>query len=104
MGGGAFDFMAFLPLVLIFIVFYFLLIRPQQKKVKEHQDMLSALRRGDKVVTNGGIIGTVAKITSDSEILVEISEGVRVRVVRSMVSQVLAKTSLEETAAITKQS
>lgn len=87
-----FDFMSFLPIVMIFGIFYFLLIRPQQKKVKEHQAMLAAIRRGDKIVTNGGIIGTVSKLTSDRELLVEIADGVRVRILRGMIAEVLAKT------------
>ncbi len=90
--GSGFDVMAFLPLVLIFGVFYFLLIRPQQKKMKAHQDMLASIRRGDKVVTNGGIIGTVVKLTNDRELQVEIADNVRVRVLRSMIAEVLAKT------------
>jgi preprotein translocase subunit YajC len=82
----------FLPIVLIFVVFYFLLIRPQQKKMREHREMLSAIRRGDRVVTGGGIIGTVIKVIEESEELqVEIAEGVRVRVQRPAVSAVLAK-------------
>jgi len=81
----------FLPLVLIFVVFYFLLIRPQQKKAKEHRATLGALRRGDRVVTGGGIIGTVARIDSPEELSIDIAEGVRVRVVRSTISSVLAK-------------
>jgi preprotein translocase subunit YajC len=89
---SGFDVMAFLPLILIFAVFYFLLIRPQQKKLKAHQDMLANIRRGDKVVTNGGIIGTVVKLTNDRELQVEISENVRVRVLRSMIAEILAKT------------
>ncbi len=92
MGSQGFDFMAFLPLIMIFVIFYFLLLRPQQKKMKEHQNMLSALRRGDKIVTNGGIIGTISKVVDDHELQVDIAEGVRVRVLRSMVSSVLAKT------------
>lgn len=91
---AGFDFMSFLPIILIFGIFYFLLIRPQQKKVREHQTMLSAIRRGDKVVTNGGIIGTVTKLTSDKELQVEISDGVRVRILRSMIAEVLAKTEV----------
>ena len=83
---------SFLPLILIFVVFYFLLIRPQQKKQKSHREMLSALHRGDRIVTGGGVIGTVTKILSDTEITVEISEGVKVRVMRGMVSDVIAKT------------
>jgi preprotein translocase subunit YajC len=90
--GSGFDIMAFLPLVLIFGVFYFLLIRPQQKKLKAHQDMLAGIRRGDKVVTNGGIIGTVVKLTNDRELQVEIADNVKVRVLRSMVAEILAKT------------
>jgi preprotein translocase subunit YajC len=90
--GGAAGLMSFLPLVLIFVVFYFLLIRPQQKKLKEHKGMLEALRRGDRVVTGGGIIGTIVKINADDELVVEIAEGVRVRVLRSTINLVLAKT------------
>ncbi|MBO0737966.1 MAG: preprotein translocase subunit YajC [Alphaproteobacteria bacterium] len=81
----------FLPLVLIFVVFYFLLIRPQQKKAKDHKAMLDALRRGDRVVTGGGIIGTVARVDNPEEATVDIAEGVRVRVLRSTISSVLAK-------------
>lgn len=82
----------FLPLVLIFVVFYFLLIRPQQKRMKQHKEMLGQLRRGDRVVTAGGIIGTVNKMVNDTEVSIEISEGVRVRVVRSTITEVLSKT------------
>jgi preprotein translocase subunit YajC len=81
----------FLPLVLIFVVFYFLLIRPQQKKAKEHRATLEALRRGDRVVTGGGIIGTVARLDSPEEVSIDIAEGVRVRVVRSTITSVVAK-------------
>ena len=91
-GGGASALTSILPLVLIFVVFYFLLIRPQQKKVKQHKALVEALRRGDRVVTGGGLIGTVSKVINDSEIQVEIAEGVRVRIVRSMVQEVLSKT------------
>ena len=91
-GGGAGALTSLLPLVLIFVVFYFLLIRPQQKKVKEHKAMVEALRRGDRVVTGGGLIGTVSKVINDGEVQVEIAEGVRVRIVRSMVQEVLSKT------------
>ena len=82
----------FVPLILIFAIMYFLLIRPQQKKVKEHLAMVAALRRGDQVVTQGGIIGKVVKVKEDNEIEVELAEGVKVRVVKSTVSQVLSKT------------
>ena len=89
--GAGFDIMALAPLVLIFVVFYFLLIRPQQKKMKQHKDMLSAVRRGDKVVV-GGIIGSVAKVVSDTEVSVEIADGVRVRVLRGAITEILSKT------------
>jgi preprotein translocase subunit YajC len=89
-GPGALQ--AFLPIILIFVVFYFLLIRPQQKKMKQHKEMLGAVRRGDKIVTGGGIVGTVTKVIDDAEVMVEIAEGVKVRVHRSLISSVLAKT------------
>jgi preprotein translocase subunit YajC len=81
----------FLPLVLIFVVFYFLLIRPQQRKQKDHRGMLESLRRGDRVVTGGGIIGTVNKVVGTEEVEVDIAQSVRVRVVRSTITSVLAK-------------
>ncbi len=96
-GGAGFDLVSLAPLVLIFVVFYFLLIRPQQKKAKEHRAMVGALRRGDRVVTSGGIIGQVTKVLSDTELQVEIAEGVRVRVARSAVSEVVSKTAPAET-------
>ena len=91
-GGAApgFDLISLLPLVLIFVVFYFLLIRPQQKKMKLHREMISALKRGDKVLTAGGIIGNIVKV-EDGELLVEIAKDVRVRVARGTVSDVLSK-------------
>jgi len=82
----------FLPLILIFAIMYFLLIRPQQKKVKEHQKMVEALRRGDQVVTQGGLLGKVSKVKDENEIEVELAEGVKVRVVKSTIAQVLSKT------------
>ena len=81
----------FLPLILIFIVFYFLLIRPQQKKAKDQRAMLDALRRGDRVVTGGGILGTVSKVVSPEEVEIDIASGVRVKVLRSTITTVLAK-------------
>jgi preprotein translocase subunit YajC len=81
----------FLPLVLIFVVFYFLLIRPQQKKQKDHRAMLDTLRRGDRIVTGGGFLGTVSKVTSPEEIEVDLAPNVRVRVLRSTITSVLAK-------------
>ena len=88
-GGGGFDVMSLLPIFLIFIVFYFLLLRPQQKKAKAHQELLGNLRRGDKVITSGGIIGIVQK-TTDTEVVLEIAEGVRINVVKQMISEVMA--------------
>ncbi|SHI81794.1 protein translocase subunit yajC [Shimia gijangensis] len=82
----------FMPLILIFGIMYFLLIRPQQKKMKEHQAMVAAVGRGDRIVTQGGLIGKVAKVKDDNEVEVEIAEGVKVRVVKSTIAQVLAKT------------
>lgn len=82
-----------IPLLLIFAIMYFLLIRPQQKKLKEHQEMVAALRRGDQVVTQGGVIGKVTKVKDDSnEVEVEIAQGVIVKVVRSTITSVLNKT------------
>jgi preprotein translocase subunit YajC len=91
-GSGPSTLTSLLPLVLIFVVFYLLLIRPQQKKMKDHRNMVAALRRGDRVVTGGGLFGTVSKVISDGELQVEIAEGVKVRVVRGTVSEVLSKT------------
>ena len=95
-GTGIFDqnaLVQFLPLILIFVVFYFFLIRPQQRKAKDQKAMLGALRRGDRVVTGGGIIGTVARVDSPEaeEVIVEIAENVRVRVMRSTITTVVAK-------------
>ena len=90
-GGGESGFVALLPLVLIFVVFYFLLIRPQQKKMKQHREMVSALRRGDKVVTAGGLIGQITKVVDDGEVQVELAENVRVRVMRHTISEVISK-------------
>lgn len=82
-----------IPLLLIFGIMYFLLIRPQQKKMKEHQKMVAELRRGDRVVTQGGLIGKVTKVKEgENEIEVEIASGVAVKVVRSTIAQVLDKT------------
>ena len=87
--GGGIE--AFLPLILIFVIFYFLLIRPQQKKMKEHKAMIEAVRRGDKVVTGGGILGTVTKVGENEEVTVEIAEGIKVQVVRSTLTSVETK-------------
>ena len=91
-GGGEGGLVALLPIVLIFVVFYFLLIRPQQKKMKQHKAMVEALRRGDRVITAGGMIGSITKVVNDNEVQVEISEGVRVRVMRHTIQEVMAKT------------
>ena len=82
-----------MPLILVFGIMYFLLIRPQQRKLRDHQAMVAALRRGDQVVTSGGLIGKVTKVKDEvGEVEVEIAPGVNVRVVRSTVSSVLSKT------------
>ena len=92
-GGGGGDILTTMfPLLLIFAVFYFLIIRPSQKKQKEHREMLAAIRRGDKVVTGGGIFGTVTKVVSDDEVQVEISDGVRVKIARATLASVVSKT------------
>jgi preprotein translocase subunit YajC len=93
-GGAGGAFASFIPLILIFAIMWFLLIRPQQKKLKEHQAMVSSLRRGDEVVTQGGVIGKVTRVKEDgsNEIEVEIAQGVKVRVVKQTVAQVLSKT------------
>ncbi|WP_371036525.1 MULTISPECIES: preprotein translocase subunit YajC [unclassified Rhodosalinus] len=89
---GASAFAQILPLILIFAIMYFLLIRPQQKRMKEHQKMVENLRRGDQVVTQGGLIGKITKVKDDNEIEVELADGVRVRVVQNTIAQVLSKT------------
>ncbi len=90
--GGAAAFAQFLPIVLIFVIFYFLLIRPQQKKMKQHRAMVDALRRGDQVVTSGGVVAKVSKVQDDGMIEVEIADGVKVKVVKHTITQVLNKT------------
>lgn len=90
-GGGTAAFAQFIPLILIFAIMYFLMIRPQQKRVKQHREMVSALKKGDQVVTQGGILGKVMSVRDD-EIEVEIAQGVKVRIVRSTVAQVVSRT------------
>jgi preprotein translocase subunit YajC len=80
-----------LPFVLIFVIMYFLILRPQQKRAKDHAELIKNLRRGDTVITTGGLVGKVTKVVDDEQIEVEIADGVRVRQVRSMVSGVRAK-------------
>lgn len=89
--GGENVIMQFLPFILIIGVFYFLMIRPQQKRVKEHKNMVAALRRGDNVVTSGGIVAKVSKVIDDNEVELEIASGVKIKVIRSTISTVVGK-------------
>ena len=89
-GGGDF-FVQLFPLILIFVVFYFLLIRPQQAKVKAQREMLAGVKRGDRVVTGGGIVGLVTKVISDNELQVELAEGVRVRVIKQTITDIITR-------------
>lgn len=90
-GGG--DFLVqLLPILLMFVIFYFLLFRPQQQRMKQHREMLTNIRRGDTVVTSGGIVGKVTKVVDDRELEVEIAPDTKVRVVRGMISEVRVKT------------
>ena len=91
-GGFAEGGLGLMPIILVMIIFYFLLIRPQQKRAKQHKEMLAAVRRGDNIVTNGGITGTVIKALDDSETIeVEIAKDVKVNVVRAMIADVRNK-------------
>ena len=90
-GGGSDMILQFVPFILIFVIMWFLIIRPQQRRTKEHQDLVKNVRRGDTVVTAGGIVGRVAKVSDEAEVDVEIAEGVRVKVVRSMITEVRSK-------------
>jgi len=96
---GSSAFGQLIPLLLIIAIMYFLLIRPQQKKVKEHQAMVAAIKRGDRVITQGGIIGKVTKVKDGGEIEVEIAPDVRVRVVQHTIQKVLSKTDITAEAA-----
>ena len=89
--GGDSILMQLLPFVLIFVIMYFLILRPQQKRAKEHQELIKNLRRGDTVITSGGLMGKVTKVVDDEQIEVEIADGIRVRQFRSMISGVRAK-------------
>ena len=84
-------FAQFIPLILIFVIFYFFLIRPQQKKVKDHKLMVSALKRGDVVVTSGGIVGKIERVLGDDKVAIQISENVTVEVVQSTIQSLLNK-------------
>lgn len=89
--GGGEMLLQIVPFVLVFVIFYVLIIRPQQKKQRDHQELIKNVRRGDTIVTTGGLIGKVTKATDDAELELEIAEGVRVRVVRGMIADVRSK-------------
>ena len=92
--------MSLLPFALIFVIMYFLILRPQQKRVKEHQSMVKALRKGDTVVTSGGVVGKVTKVIDDNEVEMQIADNVRIRQMRSMIQEVRSKGEpVSETAA-----
>jgi preprotein translocase subunit YajC len=90
-GGGGDMMTALLPFILIFVIMYFLILRPQQKRVKQHQEMVKNVRRGDTVVTSGGLVGKVVKVLDDDQLEIEIADDVRVRQMRLMVADVRAK-------------
>jgi len=89
--GGNDMIMSLLPFILIFVIMYFLILRPQQRRVKQHGEMVNALRRGDTVVTSGGVIGKVTKVIDANEVELQIADGVKIRQSRSMISEVRAK-------------
>ncbi|UXM94054.1 preprotein translocase subunit YajC [Bartonella sp. HY329] len=102
-GGGAASFMNFAPLLLIFVIMYFLMIRPQRAQMKRHQEMINAVRRGDSVVTGGGFIGKVTKVfDAEGEVEVELADNVRVRVLRSTLSNVRTKSEVATEKTATK--
>ena len=86
----------FIPLILIFIIFYFFLIRPQQKRVKDHKTMVEGLKRGDEVITSGGIIGTVERVMEDDRIEVAIGESTKVQIIRSTITSLLKKEEIKK--------
>lgn len=94
--GGGMDFSFLLVMIVIMGIMYMLVIRPQQKKLKDHQQMVAAIKRGDTVVTNGGLIGKVSKVLSDAELQVELAEGVRVRIIRGMIAEVRTRGDVRE--------
>lgn len=98
---AGFDFMSILPLVLIFVVMYFLVIRPQSKKAKEHQNMIGSLKKGDRVVMNGGLIGTILKV-SEGELELSIAPSTNVSVARQMVSALLSADNVTESTVVEK--
>ena len=89
-------FAQFIPLILIFVIFYFFLIRPQQKKVKEHKLMVAALKRGDEVVTSGGMVGTIERVLEDDKVDLLISENVTVQIVKSTIQSLLIKSQTKK--------
>ena len=89
-------FAQFIPLILIFVIFYFFLIRPQQKKTKEHKQMVATLKRGDEVVTSGGIVGTIERVVGDDKVDILISENVTVQVVQSTIQGLLRKSDTKK--------
>jgi preprotein translocase subunit YajC len=91
LGGEGGMLMSLLPFVLIFVIMYFLILRPQQKRAKQHQEMVKNIRRGDTVITNGGLVGKVTKVIDDDQIEMEIADNVRIRQLRQMLSDVRAK-------------
>lgn len=91
--GVGFQIMQFAPFIAVFAIMYFLIIRPQNKRAKELKAMIDSLKKGDRIVTNGGLIGQITKIVDENEVMVELSEGVEVRLVRSSVAQVISKTT-----------
>ena len=89
-------FAQFIPLILIFVIFYFFLIRPQQKKIKEHKAMVGALKRGDEVITSGGIVGKIEKVHNDDKIDLIISENVTIKVIKSTIQSLLTKSEAQK--------
>ena len=86
----------FIPLILIFVIFYFFLIRPQQKRVKDHKTMVESLKRGDEIITSGGIIGTIERVMEDDRIEVDIGENVKVQIIKSTITSLLKKEEVKK--------
>ena len=86
----------FIPLILIFVIFYFFLIRPQQKRVKDHKEMVAALKRGDEIITSGGVIGTIERVMDDDRIEVKIGENVNVQIIKSTITSLLKKEEVKK--------
>ena len=86
----------FIPLILIFVIFYFFLIRPQQKRVKEHKTMVESLKRGDEIITSGGIIGTIERVMEDDRIEVDLGNNVKVQIIRSTITSLLKKEEVKK--------